>query len=261
MKKLTLSMGAIALSVLCISVWADEEPATPIPATKKTHASKTTYDKVSKNVIDAWRKMEYRWTSVKKAHATITAKVSQMGQAAATKGVYKLDGEKSELTYDAGQAAAVLNTQGWDRKMFDRFWKDMWDKDLEGGTFKAEKIETGTKISVTGKIEAPYRVMYFDANGVMTHADVELTNAGMTMKGKFTMTHKKLSTGKYVMSEFKIELDVPGGKWTEIMTLKYKDYNGVVALVKADATGDYGGMPQGMTKDIAVAWKFNDDVK
>ena len=217
-------------------------------------------DELSKKLLEKMAKLEYRWTNVKKAHATITAKMSQMGQEMVTKGVYKMADGKSELKYD-GFGGAALSQQGWGKDTFDGYWKkDQWKKSFKGATLKAEVTADGHVIHVSGAKDTPFKRVYVDERGLMVRADLEMQQAGQAMKGKFQPSYTKLENGQYLMAGYKIAVQTPMGPFENTTTMTYKNINGVHAVVKSESTGVAAGQQMG-SRTIELAWKFNDDVK
>ena len=251
----------LILPLLAAFLFAEDQAAPTAPPKPKADAKPkpAKFDEASKKLFDSWRKLEYRWEGVKQATCKIAGTLSMMGQQMTTKGSYVYDGKSSTLTYDPGQAGAMLAQQGWNKDAFDGHWKDGWQEMVAGGTFTATKTDAGTTVKVTGDTKGKTQAVYFDKAGMLVKMDFLAGGGAQTMKASYEPRYKKLDSGKYIVAGWTVKADVPGmGLYVEKTELSYAVVGKRHVTTKAISTAEMGGQPMGETKRITFDWKFGE---
>jgi len=246
------------LTALFSSVLFAEEP----PSKKPEPKSDIEMDARSRELFDAWTKMEYAVAGAGLKSGTATIEAESVGWQGPMKGgaTYSWDADKdtSSLEWRADSAAIgqALAREGFSKENFDRwFLSDMERKGLKGCTLTAQEKDGKTTITVQGKAKSMVTSMQFDAGGVL----VQLVRRIPIMGNEVDLTERYEyvdHNGQKLLSKQHYSMDMAMGKLSGTTEYEYTDSGGFRVLAGIKQANKMNGQPGGTKAFQLKGYRF-----
>lgn len=242
------------LAALFSTVLFAEEP----PSKKSEPKSDIEMDARSRELLDAWKKMEYSAAHAGLESGTVTIKANAAGWQGPMKGgatyTWSAAKETSSLEWRADSAAIgqALAREGFSKVNFDRwFLPDMERKGLKGCKLTAEDKDGKTTITVHGKAKSMVTSMQFDAGGVLVQVVRRIPIMGNDVDR--TERYEYVDhNGQRLLSKEHYSMDMAMGKISGTTEFVCADAGGFRVLSEIKQAGKMNGQPGG-TKTIKIS--------